>query len=228
VVELALDGRGGDVHLCNAFTLALADKDSTFRRELADAELNLPDGMSVVWAARRFASEDARMSGRVYGPDLLLEVLERGGPHQLRHYFYGGADEAVLAAFLAEVRTRFPSVVVAGAEVPPYEPLTESGRRDLLGRIASSRAQLVWVGLGTPKQDRVCADLRRDSAAIFVAVGAAYDFLAGVKSQAPSWMQQRGLEWAYRLGQEPRRLWKRYLLGNTRFVWAAAVKDRRR
>ncbi len=225
VIQAALDlsdlraTRGMDVHLCNAYTLALADDQEPLHALLRSASLNLPDGMSVVWA-NRLRHPDAPRE-RVYGPDLFLDVLDRGRPEELRHYLLGSTPE-VVDALQTQLHTRFPGVQIVGVESPPFRPLTAEELVAQDDRIRASRAQVVWVGLGTPKQDWETARLAKNVPALSIAVGAAFDFVAGAKTQAPEWMQHNGLEWAYRLASEPRRLWKRYLFGNARFVWAAA------
>lgn len=227
VVQVALDvagssaGRGMDVHLCNAYTLALADDQAPLLDLLRHASLNFPDGMSVVWA-NRLRHRDTDLPGeRVYGPDLFLDVMDIARTAGLRHYLLGATPD-VVGSLRNELVQRFPGVEIVGAESPPFRPLTcdELAAQD--DRVRGSGAHIVWVGLGTPKQDWECARLAGSLPVVCVAVGAAFDFVAGNKAQAPQWMQHNGLEWAYRLGSEPRRLWKRYLFGNARFVWAAA------
>lgn len=211
---------GLDVHLCNAYTLALADRDDRFRAMLVDAAVNFPDGKSVVWANQlRYRGLDLP-SERVYGPDLFLDVLDAGRTAGLRHYLLGSTPE-VLAALQAELHRRFPGLLLVGAESPPFRPLTDDERRRQAAAIRTSGAQVVWVGLGTPKQDWESARLAAEVPAVFAAVGAAFDFVAGTVKQAPPFMQRNGLEWLFRLGAEPRRLWRRYLFGNARFVRAA-------
>jgi N-acetylglucosaminyldiphosphoundecaprenol N-acetyl-beta-D-mannosaminyltransferase len=211
---------GAHVHLCNAYTLALADQVPALRAMLGRATRNYPDGKSVVWANRLTHGRDLP-DERVYGPDLFLDVLDQGQAHGVTHYLLGGAPDT-LTALHEQIALRFPHAQVVGTESPPFRPLTTDERDAQVQRIAESGAQIVWVGLGTPKQDWECAHLSADVPTVFVAVGAAFDFVAGHKQQAPEWMQRNGLEWAHRLGSEPRRLWRRYLFGNTRFVYAAA------
>jgi N-acetylglucosaminyldiphosphoundecaprenol N-acetyl-beta-D-mannosaminyltransferase len=210
---------GVDVHLCNAYTLALADRDSTLRGILTEAGVNFPDGKSVVWANHVLHRGQNVPTNRVYGPDLFLDVLDGGQDAGLRHYLLGGSPP-VLAALRAEIERRFPRAEVVGAESPPFRELNDEELAAQDARIRNSGAQLVWVGLGTPKQDLECARLAATVPAVHLAVGAAFDFVAGAKKQAPVWMRERGLEWLFRLISEPRRLWRRYLFGNTRFLWA--------
>jgi N-acetylglucosaminyldiphosphoundecaprenol N-acetyl-beta-D-mannosaminyltransferase len=225
VVELALTtDRGLDVHLCNAYTLALADADDSYRAMLGRASVNFPDGTPVVWANRLLHRDVEVPADRVRGPGLFLDVFERGSARGLKHYLLGGAPD-VLEALERNLREQYPDALIVGAESPPFRPLTEAERDEQAERIAASGAHVVWVGLGTPKQDWECARLRDRLPLVFVAIGAAFDFAAGTKSSAPLWMQDHGLEWVHRLASEPGRLWKRYLFGNTRFV-VAAVRRR--
>jgi N-acetylglucosaminyldiphosphoundecaprenol N-acetyl-beta-D-mannosaminyltransferase len=221
VVRLAttdLD-HGVDIHLCNAYTLALADKDAPFKALLQRASINFPDGKSVVWANKLLHRQKTIPNDRVYGPDLLLDVFENGRELGLRHYLLGSTPQ-VLWGLETELRRRFPKAAIVGSVSPPFRALTEQETAEQTARLVESKAQVVWVGLGTPKQDWESARLAGDIAAIFIAVGAAFDFIAGEKKQAPIWMQRNGLEWLFRLAVEPRRLWKRYLFGNARFLRA--------
>ena len=182
--------------------------------------LTVPDGMPMVWCAHRAGFPTVE---RVYGPDLMLAVLERAAERGWRSYFYGGADGVPEALALA-MTTRFPGLLVVGVESPPFRALTPEEARADDARINAAAPDLVWVGLSTPKQERWMAAHRTSlHAAALLGVGAAFDFHTGRVRQAPSWIQARGLEWAFRLAVEPRRLWRRYLRNNPRFV-AAIVK----
>lgn len=215
VVARASTGLSTEVHLCNAWTLALASDDAGLRRSLLGADLNLMDGMPLVWLARRHG---LRIDDRAYGPDLMLRVMDLGREHGLRHYLYGSTPEVVdrLAIRLLE---RFPSLDLAGRESPPFRELEAEELDAAVTRVRQSEADVVWVGLGTPRQDLWAASVRGELNAVVVPVGAAFDFLAGTKPQAPTWMRKSGLEWLFRLASEPRRLWRRYLIGNGRFLW---------
>jgi len=221
VVQGARGRALGAVHLCNAYTLSLALRDAAYRDLLNSSSLRLPDGKPLVWVAR---GRGVPLADRVYGPDLLLEVVRAGQPVGLRHYFYGGTEE-ILNLFLERLRREAPQHVVAGSEAPPFRPATEAELDELARRVQDLDVDVVWVGLGTPKQDHFVSDFAKRSGRTCVAVGAAYDFLSGAKKQAPHWMQQRGLEWLFRLVSEPRRLWRRYLVGNTLFVYGV-LRDR--
>jgi N-acetylglucosaminyldiphosphoundecaprenol N-acetyl-beta-D-mannosaminyltransferase len=218
VVDGARDRSLGAVHLCNAYTLSLALRDAEYAAVLNTSSLRLPDGKPLVWVAR---SRKAQLTDRVYGPDLLLDVARAGQAVGLRHYFYGGTPQ-ILDAFLERLRSEAPQIVVAGSQAPPFRPATEAELDALMHRVTELDVDVVWVGLGTPKQDHFVSQFAPRCARTCVAVGAAYDFLSGAKRQAPRWMQQRGLEWVFRLVSEPRRLWRRYLIGNTLFVYGVA------
>ena len=213
--------RGRSVHLCNAYTLSLARRDPALRGLLNEGDLNLPDGMPLIWLGRRLGLN--HLDGRVYGPDLMLATMDRGRSVGLRHYLHGATDE-VLEKLETELRMRLPGVDIVGRDAPPFRDLTPTEELALNQRLIDLRPDMVWVGLGTPKQDVAVHRLAARTPCTFLAVGAAFDFISGTKRQAPVWMQQRGLEWLYRLGSEPRRMWKRYLIGNARFV-AGVVRD---
>ncbi|MDG4864952.1 WecB/TagA/CpsF family glycosyltransferase [Streptomyces sp. T-3] len=219
VVRLAATGAASDVHLCNAYTLALADKDRVLKARLRHATLNLPDGQGVVWANRLVHRDRTLPRERVYGPDLFLDVFRTGQAVGLRHYLLGSTRE-VLDQLTQELLRRYPRAQIVGTEAPPFRELTEEERKSQARRIAASGAQIVWIGLGTPKQDHEAALLAQEHPAVYVAVGAAFDFVSGNKPQAPLWMQHNGLEWLFRMCSEPRRIGRRVLWGHPRFVRA--------
>ena len=202
--------------LVNAYTFALADTEPEYRSLLAHSGVNLPDGKPLVAALNRLDRQGLPF-GQVRGPSFFVKCLDEGRAQGVRHLFLGGTAE-VLESLKEAVDRRFPGVEIAGLISPPFRPLSDAelGAQDT--SIKNSGAQVIWVGLGTPKQDfeaqRICDSLGVTTAA----VGAAFDFVAGTKPEAPDWMRRRGLEWVFRLVSEPRRLWKRYLFGNTRFV----------
>ena len=219
VLGWASSGAAGAVHLCNAYSLALAERDPGFRRTLNRGDLNLPDGMPLVWAARRLGFHQLR--SRVYGPQLMQAVIDRGRSRRLRHYLYGSTP-AVVDRLAASLRAAHPGVVIVAAESPPFRPLHPEESDALVARVRAAKPGVVWVGLGTPRQDRFVDEFRARLGTTLVAVGAAFDFLAGTKPQAPRLLQEHGLEWAYRLACEPRRLWRRYLVGNVVFLRGVA------
>jgi N-acetylglucosaminyldiphosphoundecaprenol N-acetyl-beta-D-mannosaminyltransferase len=177
--------------------------------------LTVPDGMPLVWCCHRAGRPATR---RIYGPDLMLAVLQRAAENGWSNYFYGGA-EGVAELLAQRMCTTFPDLIVGGTESPPFRQLTEQEGVAVRTRINTSGAQLVWVGLSTPKQERWMAQHRAGlEAAALIGVGAAFDFHTGRVRQAPPWMQRHGLEWLFRLLVEPRRLWRRYARNNPRFV----------
>ena len=180
------------------------------------AGLVTPDGMPLVWISWLRGHHHVQ---RVYGPDLMLACCEASIRKGYRHFFYGGGPG--LAERLAErLGERFDGLQIVGTWSPPFRDLTAAEEAAMIDRIASSKPDIVWVGLSTPKQERWMARYSgRLPAAVLIGVGAAFDMHAGVKKQAPPWMQRSGLEWLFRLATEPRRLWRRYLTNNPRFVW---------
>jgi N-acetylglucosaminyldiphosphoundecaprenol N-acetyl-beta-D-mannosaminyltransferase len=180
------------------------------------AGLVTPDGMPMVWIAWLRGHRHVQ---RVYGPDLMLACCEASISKGYRHFFYGGGPGVAeqLAKRLAE---RFEGLQIVGTWTPPFRDLTAAEEEAMLDQIASSKPDIVWVGLSTPKQERwMVRYIDRLPAAVLIGVGAAFDIHAGLKKQAPRWMQRSGLEWFFRLATEPRRLSRRYLVNNPRFMW---------
>jgi N-acetylglucosaminyldiphosphoundecaprenol N-acetyl-beta-D-mannosaminyltransferase len=199
----------------------LARRDPKLRRRLNQDNINLPDGMPLIWVGRRLGFD--HLDGRVCGADLMLATMDRGRELGLRHYLHGNTDE-VLTVLEAELRLRLPGVDIVGRDAPPFRELTVAEELALEQRLLDLQPDIVWVGLGTPKQDTFIHHFRHRAPSTFVAVGAAFDFISGAKRRAPVWMQKRGLEWAYRLAREPLRLGRRYLVGNARFG-AGLIRD---
>jgi N-acetylglucosaminyldiphosphoundecaprenol N-acetyl-beta-D-mannosaminyltransferase len=193
-------------------------RDEGLRQIHNRAGLVTPDGMPLVWWARSRGWREAR---RVYGPDLLLACCERSITTGYRHFFYGGGD-GVADLLAGRLARRFPGLCVAGTYTPPFRALTPAEDEEVVARINAAAPDVLWVGLSTPKQEAWMAEhVGRLDVPVLIGVGAAFDFHAGLKPQAPRWMQHGGLEWLFRLGTEPRRLWKRYLMNNPAFVWLA-------
>jgi N-acetylglucosaminyldiphosphoundecaprenol N-acetyl-beta-D-mannosaminyltransferase len=177
--------------------------------------LTTPDGMPMVWAGHKAGAE---WMDRVYGPDLMLNVLARAAERGWSSFLYGG-KEGVPELLAQKLSERIPGVKIAGTYSPPFRPLTEEEDETIVKRINESGAQLVWVGLSTPKQERwMAAHRARLTAPALFGVGAAFDFHAGLVPQAPPWMQRNGLEWFYRLTKEPKRLWRRYFQNNPAYL----------
>jgi len=216
VVGLARTHRCVHIHLANAYTVALSDRDDAYR-QLINEGVVFADGKPITWISR-LAGQTPRIE-QVRGPQLFLDVLDAGRSSGLRHFFLGSTDD-VLQRMRARLIERFEGVEIVGAYSPPFRPLTTEEISDQDALIQQSHADIVWVGLGTPKQDIEAARLAQSTDRPAVAIGAAFDFMAGALRVAPHWMQRVGLEWLFRLASEPRRLWRRYLFGNVRFVWA--------
>lgn len=186
------------------------------------AGLVTPDGMPLVWLSR---SRGFRHVTRVYGPDLMLAACARSVERGDRHFFYG-AGPGVPDLLARRLQQRFPGLQVAGGFSPPFRPLTRAEDDQVVEMINAARPDIVWVGLSTPKQEMWMAEHReRLDASVLIGVGAAFDFHAGLKRQAPRWMQRSGTEWLFRLATEPRRLWKRYMTGNPKFVWLTLKQE---
>jgi N-acetylglucosaminyldiphosphoundecaprenol N-acetyl-beta-D-mannosaminyltransferase len=159
------------------------------------------------------------LPSRVYGPELMARYCERSALTGARMFLYGGRNQGALVQLALNLRRRFPGIKIVGGYSPPFRDLSEEEETAIAKEINRSKADVVWVGIGVPKQEKWMAHMRdRLDAAVLVGVGAAFDFHAGLVPQAPDWMQHAGLEWAFRLGHEPRRLWKRYMRYNPRFV----------
>lgn len=211
----ALSRRPATLHLCNAYTLSLAAADASYAALLNEGDLNLPDGQPVAWVGRKLGF--ARLEQSTRGPDLMVEAIKRGQSLRLRHYVYGSTPE-VVEALVRELREIAPDALVVGAEAPPFRALTGDEADELAARVRDAEAEIVWVGLGTPRQDVFVEQMRDRLGTTLVPIGAAFDFIAGTKKTAPEWLQHTGFEWTYRLMCEPRRLAKRYFVGNARFI----------
>jgi N-acetylglucosaminyldiphosphoundecaprenol N-acetyl-beta-D-mannosaminyltransferase len=185
------------------------------------ASLVTPDGMPLAWLLKLAGHREA---DRVYGPDLMLSVFAHGESRGFRHFLYG-ASEDTLARLRTNLLKRFPGALIVGSHAPPFRPLTDAETVSAAAAINASGADIVWVGLSTPKQEFWMARSRDLlDAPMLIGVGAAFDFHAGLKPQAPAVLQRAGMEWLFRLACEPRRLWRRYLTNNPRFVVAIAAQ----
>lgn len=213
-------GGSRTVCFCSVNNIIHAHDSPNFRRAMHEADLVLPDGMGVVWALRLLGCRNAQ---RVYGPDTTLAVLGMASRERIPVGFYGGAP-ATLERLVGVVRARFPGIEIVYACSPPFRPLTDKEDEQVVQAINASGARILFVGLGTPKQELWMAAHRGHVRAVMLGVGAAFDFIAGTKRQAPRWIMGVGLEWLFRLCTEPRRLWRRYLINNPRFVLLFAAE----
>ncbi len=208
------------VSLHAVHALVTASSDARLREAVNGFEMVAPDGQPVRWALNWL--HGVRLADRVYGPELMLRLCSRAAQEGINVYLYGSTP-AVIDALYRQLPARFPGLVIAGAESPPYRALTPEEDDAVVQRINASGAAMVFIGLGAPKQDWFAHEHRGRVAAVQICVGAAFDFHAGTLPMAPAWMQRAGLEWLFRLTREPKRLWKRYLATNSLFLLKLAA-----
>lgn len=213
--RLIADGRGPHlVGVCNTYTAVVAQRDGRLRAYYEGAGLNLPDGMPLVWASRLYGRP---IPERVSGPDFFL-ALSRVAAARGYRFFFLGAGAGVAERLARNLRSLAPGLEVAGTYTPPFGAFTDDDDRRMAEAVNAARADVLWVGMTAPKQEawllRMAPRLR---IRLGVGVGAAFDLLAGRVPRAPAWLRAAGLEWAFRLAMEPRRLWRRYLVGNAGF-----------
>jgi N-acetylglucosaminyldiphosphoundecaprenol N-acetyl-beta-D-mannosaminyltransferase len=212
---VAAEARG---YVCVAavHTVMACREDPELRSAVLASSLTVPDGQPLVWAMNALGHD---LPSRVYGPELMARYCERAALTGARLFLYGGRNQGALVQLALNLRTRYPGLQIVGGYSPPFRPLTDEESEAVASEINRSQADVVWVGIGVPKQEKWMAAMRdRLTAPVLVGVGAAFDFHAGLVAQAPDWMQSLGLEWVYRLYREPRRLWRRYLRYNPRFI----------
>jgi N-acetylglucosaminyldiphosphoundecaprenol N-acetyl-beta-D-mannosaminyltransferase len=202
------------VCMCNVHSVVTTTQDAEFKIAVNNADMATPDGAPVAWALRKLGHSGQE---RINGPDLMLKYLAQAERLGQLVFFYG-STEATLASLRAAFVKKFPLLHIAGTYSPPFHSLSREDDARIVNMINASGAQVVFVGLGCPKQEKWMAEHRGRIHAVMVGVGAAFDFHAGTVKRAPLWWQKHGLEWLYRLGSEPRRLLKRYLVTNTIFV----------
>lgn len=213
--------RGGYVCVRDVHGVMLCRGDQGYRKIHNTALMVVPDGMPLVWMARLMGH---RRVGRASGTDFMLALCERSLAAGWRHYFYGGGS-GIAERLVASLRDRFPRLVIAGAATPPFGPATQSEQAEAVGAIQDASPDLVWIGTGTPAQERwMSAHQQALSPAILIGVGAAFDFVSESKRRAPRLLRNSGLEWLHRLLSEPRRLWRRYLLITSRFLPLATLQ----
>ncbi|GLZ88434.1 UDP-N-acetyl-D-mannosaminuronic acid transferase [Metapseudomonas resinovorans] len=205
------------VCICNAHSVVTARKDTIFGKVVREADMATPDGAPVAWMMRRLgvASQE-----RINGPDLMWRYCAEAAQREESIYLYGGMPNT-LEILQKKLLSEFPGLKIAGAYSPPYRQLTDDEDSAVIKAINDSGAGTVWVSLGCPKQEKWMAEHRGLINAAMIGVGAAFDYHAGTIKRAPLWMQRNGLEWLHRLCSEPRRLWKRYLVTNTLFIFYA-------
>jgi N-acetylglucosaminyldiphosphoundecaprenol N-acetyl-beta-D-mannosaminyltransferase len=222
IIENAVrEGTKGYVCATGVHGVMEAQRDPQFRKTLNRAFLVVPDGMPTVWIGRWQGYSTMK---RVFGPDLMLEVCGRSARTGISHFLYGG-NPGIANELAESLRRRFPGIKIVGTFTPPFRPLEPSEQLALEKQLETVQPGIVWVGLSTPKQERFMADnFQRLACKIMIGVGAAFDIHTGHVKDAPNWVKRTGLQWVHRLCQEPRRLWKRYLVNNSTFLIAIGLQ----
>lgn len=205
--------RGKYICVSNVHTTVMAHDDPDYLKVQTNSFMSLPDGkpLSVV-GKKQFPNME-----RVTGPDLMRRIFEESKTRELHHYFYGNTEEN-LEKLIAALREKYPWIKVAGYEPSVFRPLSAEEEKSLCKRINDSKADCIWIGLGAPKQEKFCYEIKGKVDGLMIGVGGAFNVLAGIVPEAPIWMQKMSLEWLYRLIQEPKRLFKRYAVTNTKFI----------
>src|SRR3954465_5065968 len=222
--------RGEKGYICAVavHALTVAHTDEEMKRALLGSSLVVPDGMPLVWAANMLGEN---LPHRVYGPELMRRYSQRCAAQGHKVWLYGGRDQGHLVQLALRLRQRHEGIKIVGGYAPPFRPPTNQEEDAIAAQINAAKPDVLWVGIGVPKQEKWMARMRdKLDVPVMAAVGAAFDFHAGRISQGPAWMQDRGLEWTYRIAQEPRRLLPRYLYYNPRFLLSFArqlVRERR-
>jgi N-acetylglucosaminyldiphosphoundecaprenol N-acetyl-beta-D-mannosaminyltransferase len=217
VMDAMVEERGrGYVCAAPVHAVMVAQDDPEMYAALRRSTLTVPDGMPLVWAANLLGDH---LPDRVYGPELMLRYNDRCAERGHRVWLYGGRDQGSLVQLALSLRRRHPGIKIVGGYSPPFRELNSEEEDFVVEQVNGSKADVLWVGIGVPKQEKWMARMReRLNVPVMCGVGAAFDFHAGRINQAPLWMQERGLEWTYRIAQEPRRLLPRYLYFNPRFL----------
>lgn len=213
---------GEYICVSNVHTTVTAYEDAAYRAVQNGAVMAIPDGGPLASLGRKRGYPDME---RTTGPSYLEAVLKLSAQTGWRHYFYGSTPET-LEKLRLTLEEKYPGAQIAGMYSPPFRPMTEEEDEQIIAQINESKPDFVWVGLGAPKQEAWMAAHQRKVQGLMVGVGAAFDYLAGNIQRAPQWMQKCNLEWLYRLLQDPKRLFKRYLVTNTKFIWHAVIRGK--
>ena len=200
-----------NVHMC----MEVFDS-QRFADIVNNADLVIPDGRPIFWAQKLLGHKNAE---QVRGQDIMNELCSVSGVKKLNIGLYGGSSDALLAQVITKLMQSYPDINITFSYSPPFRPLTTSEDENIISKINESEVNVLFVGIGCPKQEIWMAEHKQHLNCVMLGVGAAFDFIAGSKNHAPSWMQKFGLEWLFRLCSEPRRLWKRYLKQNPRFIY---------
>ncbi|MCX5706407.1 MAG: WecB/TagA/CpsF family glycosyltransferase [Candidatus Omnitrophica bacterium] len=221
VEEAILKRQKKYICVCPVSTIMECKKNEKVLTSVNCADLVTPDGMAVVWLGRIHGHKNIR---RVYGPELMEKVCAISAKSGYRNYIYGSTQD-VLGKLKERLAKRYPGLIINGMFSPPFRQLTEEEDDKIVEEINNNAPDIVWVGLGSPKQDLWIYEHRdRINAPVMIGVGAAFDFLAGTKPQAPRWIRGNGFEWLFRLVTEPKRLWRRYLINYPLFVYYVLVE----
>ncbi|MCP4058033.1 WecB/TagA/CpsF family glycosyltransferase [Pseudoalteromonas sp.] len=208
--------RGSYICVSNVHMCMETFDNPDFKTIVNQADLVIPDGRPLFWVQRLIGHKDA---SQIRGQDITEEVCRLSDVGELTIGFYGGADDTVLSKLGNNLKQKYPNIKIAYQFSPPFRPLNCSENKDVIKEINDSNVDVLFVGIGCPKQERWMAANRNNVNAVMLGVGAVFDFISGTKTHAPHWVQEIGLEWLYRLCCEPKRLWKRYLKQNPRFIW---------
>ncbi len=207
---------GHYICVANVHSVMSGRQSEKLRAALNSSLLTVADGMPLIWSAKFLGYP---LKERIAGPDLMLELLGISEKEGHKNFFYG-SSENILGSLVENLKKEFPGIKIIGSVAPPFRPLTVKEEHEIITRINEAAPDILWVGLGAPKQELWMAEHQdRLKVPLMIGVGAAFDFHAGYKKRAPLWMQKSGLEWAWRLMSEPRRLWKRYLIDDMPFFW---------
>jgi N-acetylglucosaminyldiphosphoundecaprenol N-acetyl-beta-D-mannosaminyltransferase len=219
---IAAAGTGASACVCavNVHSTMEATRDAALLLALQGSDLNVPDGVPIVWGMRALGAPGQQ---RVFGPTLMWEVCRRAAATDIPVALYGSTDET-LTELRATLSASFPGLRIVAAISPPFRPLSDAEDSDMVASLNASGARIVFVGLGAPKQEKWMAAHRGGVNAVMLGVGAAFDYHAGRIRRAPVWMQHAGLEWLYRLIQEPRRLWRRYVFNNPAYLGRLGIQ----
>ena len=213
------EAKGNYICVSNAHTTVMAHDDPEYRTIQTESFLSVPDGKPLSVIGKKSAPE----MDRVTGPDLMRRILEDSKNRKLRHFFYGNSREN-LDALLETIRKDYPWVEIAGAEPSVFREMSAQEEQELAERINETKPDLIWVALGAPRQELFCARMKGKVCGLMIAVGGAFNVLAGIVPEAPQWVQNCSMEWFYRFLQEPRRLFKRYLITNSKFIYYALTE----
>ena len=211
---------GGYICFSNVFTVVTAEENKEYKQALNEASITFPDGGPIAHKLRKKGAEKAT---RIAGPDFMEDLLKETADGSARHFFYGSSED-ILDRLQENLLRKFPEMNIVGVYSPPFRDLTDDEDRDIMERINAAQADIIWVGLGAPKQEMFMYRHKGKIQGLMIGVGAGFDYQAGVVKRAPEWMQEHSLEWLHRLVTDPGRLFRRYLVTNTKFIWYSITR----